>query len=63
MCEAYITPGIRTPSTEPVPILEPEKPAKNFYKKLMKNEHLLVTSDEMLRFGAIEDKIDFLKRN
>ena len=48
-----------TLSTEPVPILEPEKPAKNFYKKLMKNEHLLVTSDEMLRFGAIEDKIDF----
>ena len=59
MCEAYITPRIRTSSPAPVPNLEPEKPAKNFYKKLMKNEHLLVTSDEMLRFGAIEDKIDF----
>ena len=59
MCEAYITPAIHTPSTEPVPILEPEKPAKIFYKKLMKNEHLLVTSDEMIGFGAIEDKIVF----
>ena len=59
MCEAYITPRIRTPSPAPVPNLEPEKPAKNFYKKLMKNEHLLITSDVMLSFGAIEHKIYF----
>ena len=59
MCEAHSTPSMYTLSTEPVPILEPEKPAKNFYKKLMKNEHLLITSDIILSFGAIDHKIDF----
>ena len=63
MCEAYITPAIHTPSSEPVPILEPEKPAKNFYKKWMKNEHLLITSDGMLSPGAIEHKTDFWTQN
>ena len=52
-----------TLSTEPVPILEPEKPAKNFYKKWMKNEHLLITSDGMLSPGAIEHKTDFWMQN
>ena len=63
MCEAHSKPPIHTPSTEPVRILEPEKPAKNFYKKGMKNEHLLITSDGMLSSGAIEHKIDFCTQN